>query len=71
MFVYEPPLEPPCNYWEEYQKPAFITGKIHEICQSIANKGEKSSFVEIFDLLYEHIEDNIDKFLPEEDYDDL
>lgn len=70
MFAYEPPLNPPCDEWEEYEKPAFILETIKEICTNIAKKGEKTSFQSIFDLLYEHIDDNIEKFLPEADYDD-
>lgn len=68
MFAYEPPLDPPCNYWEEYEKPAFIEGKIIEICENIAKKGTKTSFTDVFDFLYEHIEENIEKFLPEVGY---
>lgn len=70
MFAYEPPLEPPCNVWEEYEKPAFIMGKMREICEKISQKGENCGFPAIFDLIYEHIDDNIEKFLPEADYDD-
>lgn len=70
MFAYEPSLEPPCNVWEEYEKPAFILSKIQEICEKIVQKGEKSGFPEIIDLLYEHIEEHLEKYLPEPDYDD-
>lgn len=69
MFAYEPPLNPPCDAWEEYEKPAFIMDTIKDICENIFRRGEKSDFSDVFDLLYEHIEDNIEKFLPEPDYD--
>lgn len=70
MFSYEPPVNPPCNICEEYKKPALIMDKIQEICDNIAKRGDKSYFSDIVDLLYIHIEDNIEKFLPEADYDD-
>lgn len=69
MLGYEPPLEPPYNLWEEYEKPIFINNKIKEICHSIAVKGENGEFSEIFDLLYEYIDDKIEKFLPVGAYD--
>jgi hypothetical protein len=68
MFAYEPPLEPPCNYWEEYEKPAFILDKINEICADIVKFGEKTRYQNFLDVLYEQVEENIEKFLPEADY---
>ncbi len=68
MFAYEPPSSPPCNAWEDHNKPVFIMNTIHNICESISRKGEKSPFTDVIDLLYEHIENNIEKFLPEQSY---
>lgn len=65
MFAYEPPLEPPCDQWNEYQKPLFIKKKIEEVCEDIFCRLDKTNFEEIYDLLHEYIEDNIDKFLPQ------
>lgn len=70
MFAYELPLDPPCNFWEEYEKPTFIKNMIQEICDNILKKGEKTQFIQIFDLIYEHLDENIEKFLPEGTYDD-
>lgn len=67
MFAYEPPIDPPCNYWEEYGKKLFIENKIREICAKVASKGENCEFSDIFNFLFEHIEDNIETFLPEVD----
>ena len=44
--------------------------KIEEICDNIAKKGERNQYSEVFDLLYEFIDDNLDKFLPEADHDE-
>lgn len=64
-------LEPLVNYWQAYGKHKFISDKIQEICSDIASKAEITSFHEIYDLLYEHIEDDILKFKDKEgeDYD--
>jgi hypothetical protein len=70
MFAYEPHLEPPCNYWEEYKKPAMIEKKIIEISKNITEKGNNTFFSEIFDYMYEYIEDNLEKFLSHAEYDD-
>ena len=60
MFAYSRPDE-----WEDYYKPKFIESTIQDICKNIYEKGELSSFNEVFDLLYEYIEDNLEKFLPD------
>ncbi len=43
----------------------FITYKVQEICNNISKEGEQSSYSSIFMMLYEYIEDNIEKFIPE------
>lgn len=70
MFVYKEQVEPYLHYWEDYKKPKFIMNKIEEICDNIAKKGERNQYSEVFDLLYEFIDDNLDKFLPEADHDE-
>lgn len=65
MFHIDPPANPPCNYWEEYGKPQLIQEKLQEICKKISQKGENSGFPEVFDIIYEYVEDNITKYLPE------
>lgn len=69
MFAYETATEPHVDYWQEYGKAEFIEEKLQEICKNIAEKGTKTCFTELFDYLYEHIEDNIELYLPEADYD--
>lgn len=70
MFAYEPPLDPPSNIWEEYDKPAFIMQVLQDICENILKRGEKTDHQDVLDLVYEHIEEHLDKYLPEADYDD-
>lgn len=67
MFLYDPPLNPPINEWEDNQKPTLIKNTIEEICKDILFKGKRSSHAEIYDLLYEYIEDNIEKYIPGRD----
>lgn len=64
MFAYEPPIDPPCDYWEEYGKPDFIKQKINEICKSILEKGDKTPFQEIFDYIYENVEEKLFEYSP-------
>lgn len=65
MFSYEPAYEPRTDYWLEYGKDNFIQRKIEEICEHIVRRGERTHFQDAFDLLYEYIEDNLDKFMKE------
>lgn len=69
MFAYELPEEPNVDRWEDYQKPLFIKKKIEEVCEDIFCRLDKSHFEEIYDLLREHIEDNIEKYLPNQEQD--
>ncbi len=48
---------------------SFIENKVQEICKSISKEGEQSSFTDIFLMIHEYIQDNLEKFLPEKDYD--
>lgn len=61
----EPRLEPEVNEWKEYRMPEMINDKIFEICEDISNRGSDTRFTRMFYLLYEHIEDNLEKFMPE------
>jgi hypothetical protein len=45
----------------------FISYKVQEVCNSISKEGEQSSYSSIFEMLYEHIVDNIEKFIPEKE----
>jgi hypothetical protein len=65
MYAMHLPSEPPCDDWNDRDKPILINIKIQEICANIGKKGEKCSFPEIFDYLYEYIDNNIEKFLGE------
>ncbi len=55
-------FNPPADDWEDRIKPTFIEHTIREICENIAKKGERGSFPEIFNHLYEYVEDNLEKF---------
>ena len=62
MFALEPSLEPFCDKWKEYEKPALIKKYIEEICEEIFKKGEKSRFQDIYNHIYEMIEDNFEEY---------
>ncbi len=67
--IRELPLNPPCDKWEEYTKPQFIEGKIFEFCEDIVKRGYRTVNPEIFSILYEYIEDRIDKYYPQDEGD--
>ena len=69
MFAYDTGIEPPVSAWEEYEKPEFIVATITKICEDIVKRGSKSKFSEIFDMLYEHVDDNLELFEDEVVYD--
>lgn len=60
MFAYEPSLNPPCDYWKEYQLPFHCKMRIAEICNDILKRGEKTSSQEIYDAIYELVEADIE-----------
>lgn len=62
-------INPPSDYWKDYAKPKFIEQTLKDICENIAKKGSATHFEDVFTSLYEYIEDNIEKFLPEENHD--
>lgn len=56
-----------------HQQAVFIEDRLEQLAQYMLRKG-KNDYLEIeneslIDMLYEHIEDNIEKFLPEVDCD--
>ena len=68
MLAYELPLDPPCDFWQEYGKDEFIQSKIQEICGDISSSGCKTLYMDLYDFLYECVEQNLDKYLPEVDH---
>lgn len=60
-------LEPVVNQWEEYTKPEFIKDMIFEFCEDITMRGANTSNKEIYWLLYDYLDENIDKYYPEND----
>jgi len=69
MFAYEPPLDPPCDEWEEYILPERCKDRIKEICESILAKGENTYYARIYDALYELVQDDIEQEALEAGYD--
>lgn len=68
-FAWEPPLEPPCDIYEEARR-TFIEGKLVDIAEEIVRHGVHSSKLsreadDVLDVMFEYIEDNIEKFEPE------
>lgn len=64
MFAYELPFEPPIDNCER------IENIMNEAFALFLKKGyNKSRFQEIYDLVAEEIENNLNKYLPEDEYD--
>ena len=71
--LWEPPLTPPCDSFEDYKK-KFILSRIEDFAKAVISNGIESSKIgcednDLIDTLYEYIEDSIEKFLPEATYD--
>lgn len=62
MFAYDYKLEPDMDCWEDYKKEEFIHDMIMNVCTSIAKKGNKSPYSDVYDKLYEYVEDHLDWF---------
>lgn len=68
MFAYEPHINPPFDIWEDGRKPLFISEIISDICSNILKKGDRTEHNDLYDIMYEYIEDRIQKYLPEPEY---
>lgn len=53
------------NRWLDHDKPEFIEETVKQVCDNIAYRGERTMYKEIFDMIYEYIEDNLNNFFPE------
>ncbi len=62
------PIDPPDDVWNDLEKPRKIEKQIEAICSNILKYGASTQFEEIYDLLYEFINDRQEKYLPEEFY---
>lgn len=72
IFTGNPPLEYPCDPFEEF-KDKFILSRIEDFAKCMIHNGIESKNIgiednDLIDMLYEYIEDNIEKFLPETTY---
>lgn len=67
MLAHEPYLEPYVDDWEEDKKPRLIELTIYEICSDICRRGRDAIHSAEFDVLYNYIEENLEKYLPEPD----
>lgn len=70
---WEPPINPPTEHFDAV-KEKFIESKIEDFAEQLMRHGISSSKIshendELIDILYEFIEDNIEKFLEEPDCD--
>ena len=59
--------EPPCPSRFEHAKEQWLKDKIEEICSQIIIHGEDAD-KDVYDLLWIHIEDNIEKYTEEPSY---
>lgn len=55
MFNYEPPLNPPSDYFKDYEIPE----RIQEICKDILKYGTRTAYQNIYDFLYETAEHDL------------
>lgn len=61
MFAYEPPLNPPCNEWIEYQLPALCEERVKDVCKDILYRGQNTNYQRIYDAIYELVEADIEE----------
>lgn len=67
---YEPPVYKNQFGMDEFREEEFIVDTIEQFCKSALQKGSLSSKEDLlYMLLYEHIQDNLEQFVPEPDYD--
>lgn len=71
--TWEPQLSPSPDVSEEHRK-KYIISRIEDFADSISRHGVDSPKIgkkddDLIDTLYEYIEDNLEKFLPEPTYD--
>lgn len=52
-----------------FDRDRFVMDKVHEICQNICERGSKTVFPEIAEWLFMKIDEELEKYLPEPDYD--
>lgn len=64
MYAIQPPLEPPV-YEDRYALIKEMT--IENICKDILRRGDRTLYQDIFDYILEYVEDNLEKFLPEQE----
>lgn len=64
MFAFGPSINPPCNDWLDDVLPKLCKIKVEQICQDILKKGEATQYSEIYDTIYEIVQDeiNLEKF---------
>jgi len=53
------PIEPPCDFWEEYELPKRCKARIEILCQDILKRGEDTNFSRIYDELYQLVKEQI------------
>lgn len=58
-FPSEPPLNPPSDWFEDYYLPHESKARIFQICEDIILKGEKTIYNDVYDTLYQIVEEEI------------
>lgn len=48
----------------------YIENKVQEICRNIWKEGQQTSHYDVFMSIYEHVKENIFKYLPENPWDE-
>ena len=68
MYLFEPPVYENRFGMDEYAEEYFVKEEIEKFCKAVLQSKNFSS--EIYDVIYEYIRDNLEKFIPEPDYDE-
>lgn len=68
MFAYEPPLQPTPKFTDNDRVANAIKNKINEICFNILQKEAKTSYPEVYDMLFEMIEQDYFNYIQGADH---
>lgn len=57
-------LNPPVFY-DFHKEDEFIRNTIFDVAEDIVKRGGRTRYHEIYEMLYEHLQENIDDYQPE------
>jgi hypothetical protein len=59
----------PLDHYESFVRPRLVREVIQDACNNILKRGNETHYSEIYERLFEYINDNLDYYIPEEIYD--